>query len=156
MKILHQAEPDPLLSHGIGILDDVEDREEDLGIVTEVEVMDQVGVAAGISVRSYDVMLGTVKRHIVRGGEGEVLGFELPRGRGVLLLQPLLSSLEDLSIGKVIRLLEQFATSAESNKGVISKIYSTEPETLSLALISCTGVPPRAVIGSDPTLLLVE
>ena len=121
------------------MLDDVGDREGDLSIVTKVKVMDQVGVAAGVSVRSYDVVLGTVKRPMVGGGEGEVLGFELPRGRGVLLLQPLLSSLEDLSIGKVIRLFEQCATSAESNKGVTSKIYSTEPETLSLALISCTG-----------------
>ena len=44
------------------------------------------------------------------------------------------------------------------NKGEDSvlEIYSTDPETLSPALISVTGVPPKAVIGPDPHLLLVE
>ena len=119
---MQRAKPDPLLSHGIGVLDDVGVMEGDLGIVTGVKVMDQVAVAAGISVRSYDVALSTIKGSMVGGGVGEALGFEVPRGKGVLLLQPLLSSPEDLSIGNVIRLFEQFATSAESNKGVTSKI----------------------------------
>ena len=61
------------------------DREGDIGIVTGVEVMDQVVVAAGISVRSYDVMLGTIRGPVVVGGVGEALGFEVPRGKGVLL-----------------------------------------------------------------------
>ena len=38
----------------------------------------------------------------------------------------------------------------------VHKIYSTESETLSPALISFTGVLPRAVIGSDHLLPLVE
>ena len=65
--------------------DDVGDREGDLGIVTGVEVMGQVVVAAGISVRSYDVVLGTISGPVVGGGVGEALGFEVPRGKGVLL-----------------------------------------------------------------------
>ena len=38
----------------------------------------------------------------------------------------------------------------------VLKIYSTDPETLSRALILVTGVPPKAVIGPDPHLSLVE
>ena len=60
------------------------DREGDLGIVTGVAVIDQVAVAAGVSVRFYDVSLITVRGLMVGGGVGEALGFELPRGKGVL------------------------------------------------------------------------
>ena len=67
------------------MLDDVGDREGDLGIVTGFKVMDQVVVAAGVSVRSYDVMLGTIRGPVVRCGVGEALGLEVPRGKGVLL-----------------------------------------------------------------------
>ena len=67
------------------MLDDVGVREGDLGIVTGVKVMDQVVVAAGVSVRSYDVVLGTIRGPMVGGGVGGALGFEVPRGKGVLL-----------------------------------------------------------------------
>ena len=65
--------------------DDEGDREGDIGIVPGVKVMDKLVVAAGVLVRSYDVMLGTVRGPVVGGGVGEVLGLEVPRGKGVLL-----------------------------------------------------------------------
>ena len=46
--------------------------------------MDQVAVAAGVSVRFYDVALSSVRGLMVGGGVGKALGFELPRGKGVL------------------------------------------------------------------------
>ena len=67
------------------MLDDVGDREGDLGIVPGVEVMGKVIVADGILVRSYDVVLDTVSGPVVGDGVGEALGLEVPRGKGVLL-----------------------------------------------------------------------
>ena len=78
------------MSHGIGVLDDMRDREGDLDIVPGVEVVGKVIVADGVLVRSYDGVLGTVGGPTVNGVVGEALGVEIPRVEGVLLGQPLL------------------------------------------------------------------